>query len=148
MNNFINNHLFSSNKKRNTIEVSNSKIFFIIDNLNNIRDNIINKEENKTFNNSFIIWNNELSKEKIIIPENIVFSKESNKFINLPLFRDKEIFRREPFNHNLIIMDNDSDIESLENSILNDKEFVLKELNYGILSYQQKKNEKMIDLTI
>jgi hypothetical protein len=35
-------------------------------------------------------------------------------------------------------MDRDSDVESLENSILKDKDFVLKELNYGILSYQQK----------
>ena len=38
-------------------------------------------------------------------------------------------------------MDKDSDVESVENSILKDKEFVLKELNYGILSHQQKQND-------
>ena len=86
-----------------------------------------------------MIWKNEFDKHKIIIPKLISFSYFSNKNIYLPLYKDNDIFRNEPFNNNLIIMDRDSDVESHENSILKDKEFILKELNYGILSYQQKK---------
>ena len=55
------------------------------------------------------------------MPEIISFSYIQNKNLNLPLYKDKEIFRKEPFNKNLIVMDKDSDVESVENSILKDK---------------------------
>ena len=132
-----NNSLYYLNKKRNTIEISSSKALILIGNFINSKD--INNNE-KIMNNSFKIWENEFSQQKIILPELISFSYFQNKNIYLPLYKDNEIFRKEPFNNNLIMMDKDSDVESLENSILKDKEFVLKELNYGILSYQQKKN--------
>ena len=132
-----NNSFYYLNKKRNTIEISSSKALILIGNFINSKD--INNNE-KIMNNSFKIWENEFNKQKIILPELISFSYFQNKNIYLPLYKDKEIFRKEPFNNNLIMMDKDSDVESLENSILKDKEFVLKELNYGILSYQQKKN--------
>ena len=133
-----NNSLYYLNKKRNTIEISSSKALILIGNFINSKD--INNNQ-KIMNNSFKIWENEFNKQKIILPELISFSYIENKNIYLPLYKDNEIFRKEPFNNNLIMMDKDSDVESLENSILKDKEFVLKELNYGILSYQQKKND-------
>ena len=133
-----NNSLYYLNKKRNTIEISSSKALILIGNFINSKD--VNNNE-KIMNNSFKIWENEFNQQKIILPELISFSYFQNKNIYLPLYKDKEIFRKEPFNNNLIMMDKDSDVESLENSILKDKDFVLKELNYGILSYQQKKND-------
>ena len=133
-----NNSLYYLNKKRNTIEISSSKALILIGNFINSKD--INNNQ-KIMNNSFKIWENEFNQQKIILPELISFSYFQNKNIYLPLYKDNEIFRKEPFNNNLIMMDKDSDVESLENSILKDKEFVLKELNYGILSYQQKKND-------
>ena len=134
-NSSLNNSFYYLNKKRNTIEISSSKTLILIGNFINSKD--INNYE-KIMNNSFAIWGNEFVKQKIILPELISFSYIENKNIYLPLYKEKEIFRKEPFNNNLIPMDRDSDVESLENSILKDKEFVLKELNYGILSYQQK----------
>ena len=134
-NSTLNNSFYYLNKKRNTIEISSSKTLILIGNFINSKD--INNYE-KIMNNSFAIWGNEFNKQKIILPELISFSYIENKNIYLPLYKEKEIFRKEPFNNNLIPMDRDSDVESLENSILKDKEFVLKELNYGILSYQQK----------
>ena len=134
-----NNSFYYLNKKRNTIEISSSKALILIGNFINSKDINI-KCNNKIINNSFVLWENEYNRHEIILPEIISFSNIQNKNINLPLYKDKEIFRKEPFNKNLIIMDKDSDVESAENSILKDKEFVLKELNYGILSYQQKKN--------
>ena len=133
-----NNSLYYLNKKRNTIEISSSKALILIGNFINSKD--VNNNE-KIMNNSFKIWENEFNQQKIILPELISFSYFQNKNIYLPLYKDNEIFRKEPFNNNLILMDKDSDVESLENSILKDKDFVLKELNYGILSYQQKKND-------
>ena len=135
-NSTLNNSLYYLNKKRNTIEISSSKALILIGNFINLKD--INNYE-KIMNNSFAIWGNEFNKQKIILPELISFSYIENKNIYLPLYKEKEIFRKEPFNNNLISMDRDSDVESLENSILKDKDFVLKELNYGILSHQQKK---------
>ena len=134
-NSTLNNSFYYLNKKRNTIEISSSKALILIGNFINSKD--INNYE-KIMNNSFVIWGNDFNKQKIILPELISFSYIENKNIYLPLYKDNEIFRKEPFNNNLIPMDRDSDVESLENSILKDKEFVLKELNYGILSYQQK----------
>ena len=135
-----NNSFYYLNKKRNTIEISSSKALILIGNFINSKDINI-KCNNKIINNSFVLWENEYNRHEIILPEIISFSNIQNKNINLPLYKDKEIFRKEPFNKNLIVMDKDSDVESLENSILKDKEFVLKELNYGILSYQQKQND-------
>ena len=131
---------FCYNKKRNTIEISSSKVLDLRGNFINSKNNFINNQDN-IMNNSFhslILVENEMNKAKLILPGQINFSYISNKYINLPLFQDKDIFRKEPFSQNLILMDQDSDVESLENSILKDKEFMLKELNYGILSYQQK----------
>ena len=136
-----NNSFYYINKKRNTIEISSSKALFLIGNFINSKDINIKNNNNQILNNSFVIWENEYNRHEIIFPEIISFSYIQNKNINLPLYKDKEIFRKEPFNKNLIIMDKDSDVESAENSILKDKEFVLKELNYGILSHQQKQNE-------
>ena len=127
-------------KKRNTIEISSSKALILIGNFIHSKEININYDDNFV-NNSFVNWEYEYNKHEIILPEIISFSYIPNKNIYLPLYKDKEIFRKEPFNKNLIIMDKDSDVESAENSILKDKEFVLKELNYGILSYQQKQND-------
>ena len=135
-----NNSFYYLNKKRNTIEISSSKALILIGNFINSKDINI-KCNNKIINNSFVLWENEYNRHEIILPEIISFSNIQNKNINLPLYKDKEIFRKEPFNKNLIVMDKDSDVESVENSILKDKEFLLKELNYGILSYQQKQND-------
>ena len=135
-----NNSFYYLNKKRNTIEISSSKALILIGNFINSKDINI-KYNNKIINNSFVLWENEYNRHEIILPEIISFSNIQNKNINLPLYKDKEIFRKEPFNKNLIVMDKDSDVESVENSILKDKEFLLKELNYGILSYQQKQND-------
>ena len=135
-----NNSFYYLNKKRNTIEISSSKALILIGNFINSKDINI-KYNNKIINNSFVLWENEYNRHEIILPEIISFSNIQNKNINLPLYRDREIFRKEPFNKNLIVMDKDSDVESVENSILKDKEFLLKELNYGILSYQQKQND-------
>ena len=135
-----NNSFYYLNKKRNTIEISSSKALILIGNFINSKDSNI-KCNNKIINNSFVLWENEYNRHEIILPEIISFSNIQNKNINLPLYKDKEIFRKEPFNKNLIVMDKDSDVESVENSILKDKEFLLKELNYGILSYQQKQND-------
>ena len=135
-----NNSFYYLNKKRNTIEISSSKALILIGNFINSKDINI-KCNNKIINNSFVLWENEYNMHEIILPEIISFSNIQNKNINLPLYKDKEIFRKEPFNKNLIVMDKDSDVESVENSILKDKEFLLKELNYGILSYQQKQND-------
>ena len=134
------NSFYYLNKKRNTIEISSSKALILIGNFINSKDINI-KCNNKIINNSFVLWENEYNRHEIILPEIISFSNIQNKNINLPLYKDKEIFRKEPFNKNLIVMDKDSDVESVENSILKDKEFLLKELNYGILSYQQKQND-------
>ena len=135
-----NNSFYYLNKKRNTIEISSSKALILIGNFINSKDINI-KYNNKIINNSFVLWENEYNRHEIILPEIISFSNIQNKNINIPLYRDREIFRKEPFNKNLIVMDKDSDVESVENSILKDKEFNLKELNYGILSYQQKQND-------
>ena len=138
--NIKNNSFYYLYKKRNTIEISSSKALILIGNFVNSKEiNIINNDN--IINNSFVNWEYEYNKHEIILPEIISFSYIPNKNIYLPLYKDKEIFRKEPFNKNLIVMDKDSDVESLENSILKDKEFVLKELNYGILSYQQKQND-------
>ena len=138
--NIKNNSFYYLYKKRNTIEISSSKALILIGNFVNSKEiNIINNDN--IINNSFVNWEYEYNKHQIILPEIISFSYISNKNIYLPLYKDKEIFRKEPFNKNLIAMDKDSDVESLENSILKDKEYVLKELNYGILSYQQKQND-------
>ena len=138
--NIKNNSFYYLYKKRNTIEISSSKAFILIGNFVNSKEiNIINNDN--IINNSFVNWEYEYNKHEIILPEIISFSYIPNKNIYLPLYKDKEIFGKEPFNKNLIVMDKDSDVESLENSILKDKEFVLKELNYGILSYQQKQND-------
>ena len=138
--NIKNNSFYYLYKKRNTIEISSSKALILIGNFVNSKEININNNDN-IINNSFVNWEYEYNKHQIILPEIISFSYISNKNIYLPLYKDKEIFRKEPFNKNLIVMDKDSDVESLENSILKDKEFVLKELNYGILSYQQKQND-------
>ena len=138
--NIKNNSFYYLYKKRNTIEISSSKALILIGNFVNSKEiNIINIDN--IINNSFVNWEYEYNKHQIILPEIISFSYIPNKNIYLPLYKDKEIFRKEPFNKNLIVMDKDSDVESLENSILKDKEYVLKELNYGILSYQQKQND-------
>ena len=138
--NIKNNSFYYLYKKRNTIEISSSKALILIGNFVNSKEiNIINNDN--IINNSFVNWEYEYNKHEIILPEIISFSYIPNKNIYLPLYKDKEIFRKEPFNKNLIVMDKDSDVESLENSILKDKEYVLKELNYGILSYQQKQND-------
>ena len=139
-NSTLNNSFYYLNKKRNTIEISSFKALILIGNFINSKDINI-KCNNKIINNSFVLWENEYNRHEIILPEIISFSNIQNKNINLPLYKDKEIFRKEPFNKNLIVMDKDSDVESVENSILKDKEFLLKELNYGILSYQQKQND-------
>ena len=137
---FKNNSFYYFYKKRNTIEISSSKALILIGNFIHSKEININYNDN-IVNNSFVNWEYEYNKHEIILPEIISFSYIPNKNIYLPLYKDKEIFRKEPFNKNLIVMDKDSDVESLENSILKDKEFVLKELNYGILSYQQKQND-------
>ena len=108
MDKFDNNYLFSSHKKRNTIEISSSKALILIGNFINSKDINI-KCNNKIINNSFVLWENEYNRHEIILPEIISFSNIQNKNINLPLYKDKE--------------------------------FLLKELNYGILSYQQKQND-------
>ena len=138
--NIKNNSFYYLYKKRNTIEISSSKTLILIGNFINSKEININNNDN-IINNSFVNWEYEYNKHEILLPEIISFSYVPNKNIYLPLYKDKEIFRKEPFNKNLIVMDKDSDVESLENSILKDKEFVLKELNYGILSYQQKQND-------
>ena len=130
-------------QKRNTIEISN----FIFHNF--LSYNVLtNKDMNCNCNNSFDIDISEVKNQKfkynlgvkkdIILPKTITFIDISKKNVDIPLYNDNDIFDKEPYNNNLIIMNRDFDVESRENSIVTAQEYVLKELNYGILSYQQK----------
>ena len=130
-------------QKRNTIEISN----FIFHNFLSYND-LTNKDMNCNCNNSFDIDISEVKNQKfkyklgvkkdIILPKKITFIDISKKNVDIPLYNDNDIFDKEPYNNNLIIMNRDFDVESRENSIVIAQEYVLKELNYGILSYQQK----------
>ena len=115
-------NLNNDTKRRNTIEISNFKI---------IPNNINSKNNNLSKLNSI------LSKSKEIL----VLSRDK-KYWYIPLYKDCEIFsNKEPFNTNLIANENDEDLESVNNSIELSKNYLFKELNFGILSYHQKKYE-------
>lgn len=82
---------------------------------------------------------NEISFENTNINPNP--SSNQNNDIKMPLYKDSDIFISDPFNENLISMYRDCDNNSENDSIKRDQKFLFKELNYGIVSFQQK-NEK------
>ena len=138
-NTITNNSLFSEininfneqnyKQKRNTIEISK---------FNNYNFNFNKNISEINNNNSFYFENYECINKKNCFLDKIFFVDKSHNLITHPLYKDIDIFRKDPFNENLIIMNRDSDIESRENSIILDQKYLLKELDFAILSLQQK----------
>ena len=116
-------------QKRNTIEISK---------FNNYNFNFNKNISEINNNNSFYFENYEYINKKNCFLDKIFFVDKSHNLIKHSLYKDIDIFRKDPFNENLIIMNRDSDIESRENSIILDQKYLLKELDFAILSLQQK----------
>ena len=130
-------------QKRNTIEISKLMFheFFSYNELvnkdmdcNNSFSVNITEIKNKMYKYEF----NNINYIDINLQRKLSFIDISKKNVEIPLYKDIEIFNKEPFNNNLIIMNRDFDVESRENSIIIAQEYVLKELNYGILSFRQR----------
>lgn len=65
--------------------------------------------------------------------EKIYFEDEENKKVDFPLFKnEKDIFSKDPFTENLIILSEDEDVKSNDDLIHNHQEFLLDELDFAI----------------
>lgn len=111
----------------------------------NINDDI-NASKRLTYNeNNSKSYINHILKPKTNNKE-IFFTTHKNSKLFRVLFNDNDKYTKDPFSENLISNICDEDIESTDDNIANGKNYLIKELNYGILSAQQnKKKAKFIN---